>query len=281
MSAGVRPPGGSTPSQPGPSPSKRPGGPASSFALLVRTLLLEASFNPRGLQRAGRNWALEPLEVPPETEPFQANPSLAGYALGWIAEEGAPALAPRRGTLLSTLGAIGDRLVWGLLRPASVLLALVAALALLSPDPSSAVPAARWAGAIAAATLLLVYNAPELYLRWRSLQAGRRGSASILADLSQEGLLRWPPRLARLFALSLGMLGGVAGAAIWIDSPKSSWGRAIAGIAWVVLVLALGSRFRRRGLGTWGLPIAALLLGLLGWLLASFHLLHLPGGISR
>jgi len=209
--------------------------------LFGRGLFLESLFNPRGKQRGGIVWILDEESRGLSEEPFNANPVLAGYAVGWIRTEGIEDFRRNRSSLTSALGGVGDRLIWGLLRPLAVVASLIATVV----------------GPIAAAAaLLLVYNPAEIYLRWRSLRQGLEGRAAILRDLSRDGLLAHAPRMARLFALLIGALAGS-----WFVGHMAS-GHYFEGAAGAV-VSACGLLFlRRRALGFWRLPLVAFVLGL-------------------
>ncbi len=214
--------------------------------LLLRGLLLEASFNPRGMQRGGVEWVIGPGSKVDRASPFNANPVLAGYAIGWIASSKEGASASHLGALASALGGIGDRLVWGGLR--LIASAIAVALSFLGPFP-------------AALAYLLVYNPPELALRWRSASVGLEGIEAIRADLSLEGLPRLVPLAGRLGAMAAGVAAGSlfaggwlrgAGAGLWVAAataivlfaamrrrePAMGWAAGIAlllGLAWMAL----------------------------------------------
>jgi hypothetical protein len=145
------------------------------------------------MQRAGVRWIFADRPDLWSAEPFNTNPVLSGYALGLLESTRKGDPAPAVPTLLAAVGGIGDRLVWGLLRPLAIVLSLLAASA--GPIP-------------AAVALLLVYNPPELALRWRSVRRGRRGIDEILKDLAPNCLPRLARWLARIAAVAVGALGG-------------------------------------------------------------------------
>ncbi len=213
-------------------------GPVSLFA---RGFLLEALFNPKGKQRGGVAFVLGPDSAGAASEPFNANPVIAGYAIGWIRSEGIGDFRRNRASLTSALGGVGDRLIWGLLRP----LAVVASLIATAVGPIAA-----------AAALLVVYNPAEIYLRWRSLRRGLEGKKAVLQDLSRDGLIAQAPRLARLFALLIGALAGS-----WFAGHLAS-GRHVEAAAGAGVSIGGWLLLRRRALGFWRLPVTALVLGL-------------------
>jgi len=215
--------------------------------IFARGFLLEALWNARGRQRGAVAWIFgRPLNGEPE-EPFNANPTLAGYALGRLASEEEDTGTP--GVMLtSAISGIGDRLVWGLLRPLAVVFSLLA----------------TWLGAIpAAAVLLLVYNPAELALRRRAIRHGLEGSAAILHDLGKSGLSLLACRLARIGAGVVGFLCG-----FWFFGEILA-GRILEAVA-VVLGTAVAWALLGRRLGTWSRPLAALLFALI-WI--GFELL--------
>jgi hypothetical protein len=209
--------------------------------LFYRGFLLQALFNPKGLQRGGMRWVLGARAEGLTEEPFNANPVLAGYALGLIEGGNAPDYERHRTALGAALGGVGDRLLWGLLRPLAVVLALAA---------SAIGPIA------AAATLLAVYNPPELLFRWRAVRRGLEGLPAIQADLSRTGLIRVAPHLARLCALGVGLLAGS-----WLAGHVVA-GRYLEAVAGTSATVGGWLILRRRSWGFWRLPLAALLLGL-------------------
>ena len=185
--------------------------------LFARGLLIEAIFNSRGRQRGAVLWILGRGAEVDADEPFNANPVLAGYALGSIVSE------PERSA--------GDR---------STLAAATA-----GPIP-------------AAIVLLLVYNPPELALRWRSIRVGLEGSGAVLRDLSGAGLPRLAARIGRLGAGVVGFLGG-----FWLVGAILSGGiiETVGLLGGVVAALLL---FRAASPGIWGRSLVALLFTLLG-----------------
>jgi hypothetical protein len=161
--------------------------------LFARGFLLQALFNPVGQQRGGFVWILDEGGKSAGREPFNANPTLAGYAIGLAHASTEEEFARRRAALTSALGALGDRIVWGILRPMAVILSLIA-------SAGGAIPAA--------AVLLLVYNPPELCMRWRGTQRGLQGIRAVAGDLDRHGLPWIAPLLGRLTAALLGCLAG-------------------------------------------------------------------------
>jgi hypothetical protein len=209
-------------------------------------LLIEAIFNPRGRQGGALRWILGPERQVETGGAFNANPVLAGYAIGNFVSEPAHS-QQRRATLAAALSAIGDRLVWGLLRPLAVAASLLAATA--GPIPAGIV-------------LLLVYNPPELALRWRSIRRGLEGSAAVLQDLSGDGLPHLAGGLARLGACAVGCLGGY-----WLAGTLLSCAL-MESLGLVAGLVAAGVLARVLRPSIWGPPLVALLLALL-WMVVE------------
>ena len=216
--------------------------------LFARGFLLQALFNPRGQQRGGLAWIVGTDRRACADEPFNVNPSLAGYAVGLAHAADQEDFFRYRSTIAAALSALGDRIVWGLLRPLAVMAGLIASVA-------GAIPSAT--------TLLLVYNLPELCLRWRSVERGVHGAQAIAGDMSMRGL----PRIARLLSRAAALMWGCL-VGFWLAGPIRSgrpW-EALVGCAGVVAALF----FLRRGCDRFGIFSAAgsLLLAVL-WLIAS------------
>jgi hypothetical protein len=208
--------------------------------LFFRGFLLQALFNARGRQSGGMRWILGERATGLSSEPFNANPVVAGYALGLVDRGDGEAYEKHREALGAALGGVGDRLMWGLLRPISVVVGLAAAAA----------------GPLAAAVALLaVYNPPELALRWRAANRGLQGLPAIQSDFSRSGVIRFAPHLARVCALGVGIVAGswLAGLVIAGRLIEAAAGACAIVVGWLIL--------RRRRWGFWRMPLAALLLG--------------------
>jgi len=219
-------------------------------SLLLRGFLLQALYNFKGQQRGGFLWIVAGSKGPAGRGPFNTNPTLAGYAIG-LSVSRPDEFERVRPALTAALGALGDRIQLGLLRPLSVVAGLLGAMA----GPLAA-----------AAALLLVYNPPELYLRWRSLAGGLEGEKRILADVGKGWIPRVGPPLARLLAIAIGGLAG-----LWL-APLLAAGRlgdALAGAVGVLLAVWL---IGRGGDPTKVAPPLALAMGAAWWLLEGLML---------
>ena len=194
----------------------------ATLRLLLRGFLLESIYDARGRQRAGFAWITGRTDLARREPPFNTNPILAGYATGLVDAGHESAFERHRTALESALGGLGDRLVWGILRPAAVCAGWLLA-------PLGVLPASL--------ALLLVYNPAELGLRIRSIRAGREGIERVGRDIGARGLGRVAARWGRAVAFLAGAAGGSFVAGSWIAGGPVEGCVAGAGI-----VLAAASR---------------------------------------
>lgn len=234
----------------------------------LRLLTLQASFNYETLHGTGFAYTLLPLlrrvHAEPEAleravarhaEVFNAHPYLASLAVGAVARleaEGTdPTLIRRfKSALRSSLGALGDQLVWATWRPACGFAAV--ALLLLG------VP--WW---VAVATFLVAYNGLHVRLRRWGLGEGLRLGLEVARALRSPAWDRWRQQAAHVGA---GLAGFCLVAAM---SWRPSWWGAPppAAMPLFVAAAAVGTlwaeRARRLALGLW------LALAVTGFLWAS------------
>lgn len=184
------------------------------FALaLVRTLGAQGTWNYRSYTAGGLTYALLPLlhrihagdpvafraAVERHLRPFNAHPYLVPLAVGALARLEHEREEPRRierfrTALSSSLGAVGDRLVWQAWRPFCLLLGVLGFSLGLGP----------WAAVL---LFLIPYNAGHVTLRVWGLRRGWSAGLRVGAVVSGRGLRR----LARwLTAADLLLLGTVA-----------------------------------------------------------------------
>lgn len=173
--------------------------PGSTRRLLLRSLLIQALWNPRDLQGSALAWALEePVRPGHPPEPFNAHPYLAGVALGALTREAREARLPLearlrfRAALRAPLGALGDSLVWAGWVP---LLVLVAGGMLLVGAPPG----------VTVVTLLLAHNLLHLALRRWGIRLGLRHGVGVGSALASSPLRSFGDRARR---------GAVAGAGV-------------------------------------------------------------------
>lgn len=180
--------------------------------MFLRSFAIQGSWNYRTLQGSGFAFALMPVlrwvhrdepeklqaAVQRHASVFNAHPYLAGVALGAVARMEAdgedPALVERfKNALRSSLGTLGDRVVWAGWRPACVLLGLFVLLATQS--------------ALAAVlAFLLVYNLGHFGLRWWALQIGVEYGMQVGDRLRRAPLARWHEVVIGGAALLLGLV---------------------------------------------------------------------------
>ena len=190
--------------------SKRPPGWISSF---FRYFVIQGSWNNRSLMGSGFAFCMIPLlrrrgltgegldaVVESHMETFNAHPYLAGVALGAVAEMEDSGTDPEtirrfKRAVQGALGGLGDLLIWGAWRPATMLLALVLA----------------WAGAppwVPAGVFLIAYNGGHVALRWWGYNRGLQYGRDVGARIRGAGLSRLAERAFSAGALLLGILGG-------------------------------------------------------------------------
>ncbi|CAN5703535.1 hypothetical protein BH23GEM7_BH23GEM7_09750 [soil metagenome] len=226
-------------------------------ALLLRSFLVQGSWNYHTLIGTGFAFVLLPAlryvfrgdsealqrAVDRHSELFNSHPYLAGVAAGAVARleaDGADAelIGRFKDALRSSLGSIGDQLVWSGWRPAAALFALALLLA-----------GAPWW--LAVATFLLVYNSLHLWLRVWALDVGIRSGLSVGQALRSAPLQRlghWASNAGALlagFCATLAVVGegsapvelatigaaAVAGVALGVRARTAVW--ALLALAWV------------------------------------------------
>lgn len=189
--------------------------------ILVPALKNVHAGDPEGLRRAlGRH-----------TELFNSHPYLASVAAGAIARLEADGTPPEmvarfKAAVRGSLGTLGDRLVWLMWRPMSVLLGVSLVLA----------GAAWWVGALA---FLVVFNALHLWMRVWGLRIGLRDGLQIGRTLKGVPFPRMGDRAAQAGALLAGFAAALA--ATGRGSRPWEWGVAAAA---ALLGIALGPRVR-------------------------------------
>lgn len=226
--------------------------------MLLRSFCVQGSWNYQTLIGTGLAFILAPAlkkvyagdgdalarALGRHTELFNSHPYLAAVAAGAIARlegEGVPpeTVARFKAAVRGSLGTLGDRLVWLMWRPMSVLLGVSLVLA----------GAAWWVGALA---FLLVFNALHLWMRAWGLKAGLRDGLQIGGTLRGVPFQLMGNRAAQAGALLAGFAAALAAA------PRGShpwqWG---AGVAAAALGIALGRRVRAVAVGALLLALAA------------------------
>ncbi|MFC2076240.1 PTS system mannose/fructose/sorbose family transporter subunit IID [candidate division KSB1 bacterium] len=184
---------------------------------LHRCLYIQATWNFKGLMNLGFAQAMAPaicrLFPDPEKRArclrrhlnfFLSNPYFAGYAVGAcirLEEQSAAAADPSperieafKRAIGSPLASLGDNLIWGALRPASLLLGT--ALALVG---------SLWGPVL----FLLGYNLPAVAVRAMGLKRGYALGFNIVGEISSPWFRRITEKLRFLAAVGLGLVAAV------------------------------------------------------------------------
>lgn len=186
---------------------------ATLLRVLLRSLLLQASWNPQGMQNLGLAYALFPAlkaihRDPQELEAavrrhlsfFNTHPYVAAAILGGVlhhekkiarGEEAPDRVLAFKAALMGPLAALGDGFFWLSLKPAVG--AFCAAL----------VPVLH---AWAAVLFLLLYNAVHFTFRWRMFRIGLEQGDRLVESVGKANLPRRGARLRAIAAASAGAL---------------------------------------------------------------------------
>ncbi|MGD2151961.1 MAG: PTS system mannose/fructose/sorbose family transporter subunit IID [Gemmatimonadales bacterium] len=178
--------------------------------LLLRSLLVQASWNYRTMQGAGLGFAMIPALVRvyrgdgaalakalrAHSGFFNAHPYLSTVAIAALARMESESTSPDqverfKRAIVSPLGSLGDRLVWARWRPLCSLLAFLIFL----------LGAPWW---VAVAAFLVSYNAVHLWLRIWGVRLGWREGREVGRALTGSPLRRLPDRLT----IPLAVVGG-------------------------------------------------------------------------
>jgi PTS system mannose-specific IID component len=219
----------------------------------LRSLLLQASWNRRGMQNLGFAYAiwpalewLYPLEddrvraVQRHLTFFNTHPYLAPAILGGAilheqrisrGEESPESVERFKQALMYPLAAVGDSFFWLSLRPFA---------------GAVSVAALPWLGLAVVPMFLLVYSLPHLVLRARLFVLGYRLGDSVVERVARLGLPRWAGALRWAVGFLGGSLVAVAGLlAAATMGPAAPRGLGIA--AGVLVFLAAYAILRSRG----------------------------------
>jgi PTS system mannose-specific IID component len=163
----------------------------SGFAFCMIPILRKRGLSGEALDKAVRN----------HMGTFNAHPYLAGIALGAVSRmEGSgtdlETIERFKRAIQGALGGLGDLLIWGAWRPATLLLALVLA----------------WAGTppwVPVCVFLVVYNGGHVALRWWAYSRGLQYGKDVGIRLRGAELTRLAERAFSGGSLLLGILVGV------------------------------------------------------------------------
>ncbi len=186
------------------------------FKVFIASFFMQSVWNFRSLISVGFSACLFPVlnklyQTPEEKKEFllrhlrffNAHPYLASFALGVAirmeeihVEENAENLEMLdriKEMLIGPLGAIGDKLFWATIKPATLIAGMV--LVLAAPDQ-----ALRW---ISLAVVFLLYNIPHFYFRYRGIVEGYEHPLEIYRFVNQQRFQRLQFGYAVLFIVSL------------------------------------------------------------------------------
>ena len=185
------------------------------FAVLVRSFLVQGSWNYRVMQGLGMAFAILPVlrhvrdagsetlseRVARHAEHFKAHPYFSSGALGALARLEVDGASPEtvrrfRSAIRGPLGALGDRLVWATWLPLSAVLAL----------------ALYWIGLpgwLAVTTFLVVFNALHLMIRILGFRLGFESGAAVGLRLRGMRVTGIAERASGVLLFLVGVLGGL------------------------------------------------------------------------
>lgn len=187
--------------------------PAVNAQVFVRSFFLESLWGYHTMQGPGFAFCLIPVFkrlFPDEKRGREAvqrcservnthpsmGPLLAGIAAGFEQELEPEKIVPMRDRVMATLAALGDRVFWGHVRPLAAVLATLITLLLFG----------SLAGVFA---FLVVFNVPNLIIRCRGFQWGRRKGIRVLRLLNSR-TLDTGTHITRVLVLFLsGLLAGL------------------------------------------------------------------------
>jgi PTS system mannose-specific IID component len=208
---------------------------ATLLRVFLRSLLLQASWNPQGMQNLGLAYALYPAlkELYPEPEEqiaavrrhlsfFNTHPYVAAAIVGGVlhheeriarGEENTDRVLAFKAALMGPLAALGDGFFWLSLKPAVG--AFCAAL----------VPVLH---AWAAVLFLVLYNVVHFTFRWRMFRIGLEKGDRLVEAIAKANL---PRRGARLRALGAASGGALAAwlAIVFGQNEEAAWAPILAG----------------------------------------------------
>lgn len=208
--------------------------------LLFRSFFLQTGFCYERLQALGWCWVIAPLvkrfQIPNPAEfyqknlqPFNANPYISTYAVGAVArleeEKKEPEEIQRvKNSLRGPLGSLGDNLIWKNVRPALLVLGIIAS---------------GWISFWGPILFLVSFNAFQLYLRGRGLRKGFQLGEQIFVEFSGSFWRKVTYFFGALGALLLGF---------WLIQKGAeyvSWNSEIAFIFLAALILGLVGFYKR------------------------------------
>lgn len=251
--------------------------PATLWRVFLRSLLLQAAWNPKGMQNVGFAYALlpalealypDPKALARATERhlscFNCHPYFAATIVGGAVrheeaiargEEPPEAVSAFKQSLMGPLAALGDGFFWLSLRPACGALSALLALALLHTGRP------ELAAAVSVAAYLVSYNAVHLILRARFFILGYRLGDEVVTRIAASRLPTAGQKLRTLAAICAGAAGGLGALALPADLPGRGLlavgAAGLFAVCWAALARGLSPY-----LLAYGAAVLALLLGL-------------------
>jgi mannose/fructose/N-acetylgalactosamine-specific phosphotransferase system component IID len=189
-------------------------GTAQFLRIFLRSFFLQSVWNYQSLLSIGFSYALIPvLNKLYRTKEekiqflnrhlnfFNAHPYFASFALGAITRieeditsgEGDPVQVERlKNAMMGPLGALGDQMFWGTIKPAAILLGVIAVLITQNIITFLYI----------FVFLLLIYNVPHLYIRYNGIKEGYNQGFEVYKLLSVSRYKKY-----QYFYVALGSLG--------------------------------------------------------------------------
>jgi len=186
------------------------------FKIFLRAYYIQGSWNYERMLNLGFCFCLIPVMKKLFSQPeerisflkrhlqyFNSHPYFASFALGATAKLEEQALIEKwpdyrpvtvfKERLCGPLGAIGDRLFWGMLKPFVAMLGVIFTL--------------QW-GLVGPAIFFIIYNAPHIYLRYFGIMRGYELGFDIVRELSKRKYERYIHTISVLAILIFGVFLG-------------------------------------------------------------------------
>jgi mannose/fructose/N-acetylgalactosamine-specific phosphotransferase system component IID len=231
----------------------------------LRSFFIQTGFTYERLIAFGFVWSLVPVAkklsasadrladiLKRHLSSFNANPYLAGYALGTVAEleeRNAPGeqIARFKDSMRGPLGALGDSLIWQNIRPTLLMLGVGLSTGL---------------GVYGALAVWFIFNLYQVYLRLRGILKGYALGLGVSSDLGQAHLrlaLKWSGRMGAmltgvLLVLAIGAGGDLARMGRFEPQPR------VAGL--LILFVAISALSFRRNVSPRHLLLGLIFLSL-------------------
>lgn len=210
-----------------------------SWRVFLRSFLVEIMWNYPRMQNIGFTFCLLPAldklfpdaqhrkeAIERQIEYGNTNPAFGPMCVGAISkleEEDCPENTREiRKRLMSTLAAQGDRIFWGMLRPVSSLVAVVVAMVFSS---------SFWAPVIG----LLVYNVPNIFIRYTGFQAGYDGGVNVVRKFKS----RWVEESISVLRGLVFLCSGCLTAVSLILAVKHTGAESVSGVLALLILVSV------------------------------------------